>query len=354
MIGQFDTDAQVEDKGYQAEGQYLYRQDRLNLVAGAALADLDADVDVLGTIDGLPVVEADDNGEVRHHRGYLYGSLNLPRPVQWTAALSYDDLEDGPIDVDELNPKLGVQWAITDDLLVRAAAFKTVKPALANNQTLEPTQVAGFNQFFDEGNGDVSTRYGIGLDHRLARGVFMGSEITWRDLDAQIIDTAADDAETVDHDEQTHRAYLHVTPTDRLALSAELILDRFEAEESVLTQEDTTPEDLETWSVPLGIRYFHPSGFFAGFTGTWVHQEVERDPANELGLEDGTDSFVVLDASVGYRLPRRIGIVSLEVDNLLDEGFHFQDDSFREFQDAPSIGPWIPERRILARLTLHW
>ena len=48
-----------------------------------------------------------------------------------------------------------------------------------------------------------------------------------------------------------------------------------------------------------------------------------------------SDDFVVLDAAVGYRLPKRLGIVEpLESTTCFDNGFHYQDDSFREFQDA--------------------
>ena len=50
-------------------------------------------------------------------------------------------------------PKVGLQWNITDNLRLRLAWFENVKSALAANQTLEPTQVAGFNQLFDDING---------------------------------------------------------------------------------------------------------------------------------------------------------------------------------------------------------
>ena len=36
---------------------------------------------------------------------------------------------------------------------------------LSSNRTLEPTQVAGFNQFFDDPNGnEVGAAIGVGLD----------------------------------------------------------------------------------------------------------------------------------------------------------------------------------------------
>lgn len=104
--------------------------------------------------------------------------------------------------------------------------------------------------------------------------------------------------------------------------------------------------------MPLGIRYFFPNGVFAGIGGTFVNQEVRRSAT--AAFADGSDSFFVVDAAVGYRFPNRIGIASLAVNNLLDEKFDFQDDSYREFRDEPSTGPYIPDRQILARITLNF
>jgi outer membrane receptor for monomeric catechols len=112
------------------------------------------------------------------------------------------------------------------------------------------------------------------------------------------------------------------------------------------------PEKVVTYSVPFGLRYFHPSGFFAGVGATYVNQHVNR--SDNMGQPEGSTDFIVVDAAIGYRLPKRFGIMSLLVANLLDNKFKYQDDSFREFQDQPSIGPYIPDRQILARVTLNW
>ena len=72
------------------------------------------------------------------------------------------------------------------------------------------------------------------------------------------------------------------------------------------------------------------------------------------GSSGGSDDFFLLDAAVGYRLPKRFGVVSLEVTNLLDKSFEYQDDSYREAQGQPSVGPYFPQRQFLARLTLNW
>ena len=61
----------------------------------------------------------------------------------------------------------------------------------------------------------------------------------------------------------------------------------------------------------------------------------------------------MVDAGLGFRFPNRWGIASLQVRNLFDEDFNYQDDSFREFSDEPSVGPYFPERTVLARVTFR-
>jgi hypothetical protein len=253
--------------------------------------------------------------------------------------------------VEKANPKFGVRWNVTDDLVLRGAVLRFIKPALINNQTLEPTEIAGFNQLFDDINGTAAWQYAVGLDHRLRSNLFAGGEATWRELSVPILNFDAQAKRLENADEQTHRAYVHWLPLPQLALSAEFVYDRFSAETGkLLTTGFGVPEKVETFSVPFGARYFHPSGFFAGVGAAYVHQHVNRSGQRP----EGSGDFFVVDAAVGYRLPKRFGLVSLSVTNLFDNKFKYQDDSFREFQDQPTIGPYIPDRQILARVTLNW
>ena len=100
-------------------------------------------------------------------------------------------------------------------------------------------------------------------------------------------------------------------------------------------------------------RYFSPVGWFFGITATWVDQTVERADSNPFASE-GDEQFTVLDFGLGYRFPKRYGIVSLEVRNATDEQFNYQDDSYREFRDEPSTGPYIPETTGLLRATVSF
>ena len=351
--GLLGFDNHFDDSGYQAEGQYLYRQDWLNLTTGFAYNDRNQNLEVAQDLDGETFFEFSQKDDVTQVHPYAYANVNFPQPVIWTFGLSYDNFNGGQITEEKVNPKVGAQWNITDDLVLRGTYTQFVKPLLASNQTLEPTQVAGFDQLFDDPNGLVSRRWGVGLDHRLSSNLFIGGEATWRSLDIPVIGGAGTERH-FGADEQTHRTYVHWLPIPEVALSAEFVYDRFETPELGLTLGTEFPEKVETFSVPLGVRYFHPSGAFAGFGVTYVNQDVKRTPDNLEGLADGNDDFFYLDASVGYRLPKRFGIISAGVTNLLDQKFHYQDDNYREFQDQPSSGPYFPERLFFGRITLNW
>ena len=84
-----------------------------------------------------------------------------------TAGVSLDDFQEGDLVRTSANPKAGVSWAAGAATTIRAAAFKALERRLISGQTIEPTNVAGFNQFFYDGNAAESWRYGAGVDRRL-------------------------------------------------------------------------------------------------------------------------------------------------------------------------------------------
>jgi hypothetical protein len=226
--------------------------------------------------------------------------------------------------------------------------MRTFKRSLVVNQTIEPTQVAGFNQFFDDPNGTRSDRYGVGLDARLTDHFYAGVEASRRNLDVPTVAVGADgniEQRTDDQDEDLYRGYLYWAPLSDWAFSVEAVYDEFHADSSMDVR---VPQDVTTVSVPVFARYFSELGIFGELGATYVHQNVKRRDGS--GLAEGDDSFVVVDAAVGYRLPRRRGIVGLEVLNLFDQGFNFQGDNFRTSE--PTMPRYISERAILARATL--
>ncbi len=55
----------------------------------------------------------------------------------------------------------------------------------------------------------------------------------------------------------------------------------------------------------------------------------------------------------GIRLPKRFGILSLDVRNLFDTSFHYQDLNAQTAREAQT-SPFLPTRMVFARLTLSF
>jgi hypothetical protein len=213
-----------------------------------------------------------------------------------------------------------------------------LKRFFVTNQTLEPTQLAGFNQFFDELDGTDSTRYGVGVDQQFSRDLYGGFELSWRELTRNLSKGAED------QDERLYRGYLNWAPHSTVALSAEYQYEEFERG-TVKGGFSGLPE-LRTHYLPLRLSYFLPSGFFAKVGGTYVHQEATQNDSSTSG-----ERFLVADASVGYRLPKRYGLVSLNVSNLFDERFSYQNSFDVGEQRAPRFQP---SRAVLFRINLWY
>ncbi|MEO0763038.1 MAG: hypothetical protein AAFZ09_14745, partial [Pseudomonadota bacterium] len=63
-----------------------------------------------------------------------------------------------------------------------------------------------------------------------------------------------------------------------------------------------------------------------------------------------SETGVVLNAAVGYRLPRSRGQISLEVNNLLDRDFDFQNPLLNSAR--PTTRPLAEELSVIGRVTL--
>jgi outer membrane receptor for ferrienterochelin and colicin len=139
------------------------------------------------------------------------------------------------------------------------------------------------------------------------------------------------------------RAYLYWTPVPKLALNAEYQYERFDIHPLVTPTEKILK--VRTHRVPLGARFFHPSGVAMGVTATYINQSGYFTKHNSSIVYSSQDAFWVLDTHINYRLPKSLGLITVGVKNLLDKSFHFHDiDS-----DHPIV---IPERFVFARVTL--
>ncbi len=342
-----------KDQGYQIEGQYLFREKYFNLVAGGGTYKIDAQSQIQFCQEKcIPSLVTSFNRE--RENAYIYSNFSYPKNITTTLGVSYDSFKDfSDFKFDTFNPKFGLQWNITDMFRLRLAWFETIKSALITNQTLEPTQVAGFNQLFDDSTGTRSRRVGIGLDAYFSKSIYGGVEVSERDLKVPFFDQASVFLETEKQQERIYRSYLYWLPHAYWTVNGEFQFERYTRNAAILG-DINKPLQTHTLSAPLAINYFHPSGISGKFTTTYVLQNLERSTTSTL--RDGTDDFVLFDAAIGYRLPNRKGLLSLEVRNLLNEHFFYRNANFQVInpENPNSTSPtraFVPERTFFMRFT---
>lgn len=348
----FNFDLEGDDEAYSGELSYLHKSKYVNFVTGAGYFDIDAKDQISFALDfGSPPLEVLDRFSVdastSHSNIYLYSYIKPLDNLTFTVGGSGDffDTDDELVKgKDQFNPKLGVTWDLETGTTLRAAAFRVLKRTLITDQTLEPTQVAGFNQFFDELNATDYWRYGAAIDQKFSDSIFGGLEFTYRDLNVPYADFSMDVPvlDEANWKENLLRAYLFWTPCNYASLTAEYRYEDLERDE----EGGPGATKAKTHFVPLGINFFHTSGVSASLKGTYINQDGEFERKVDRGFfEEGDDDFWLVDAAVSYRLPKRYGFVTVGVNNLFDESFQYFDTDW----ENPRIQP---ERSFFARITL--
>ena len=320
------------------ELRYLQQARFVNFTAGAGYLQSDFDTTFVFAGEGSPT-----SGSTEHTNGYFYLTANPAPSVSLTTGLSADASHSPALSLDrsQANPKLGVTWNVGPTTLLRAAAFRTLKRFLVSSQTLEPTNVAGFNQFFDDANGTSSWRYGVGIDQKIGRSLYAGGDFSYRENSSPLITGAGEAIEFNDWQDSLGRVYLYATVGSDVALKAGY--ERGYVHDDAGNNPDFVITST-THRVPLEGRFFAANGAFGRLRVTHISQEgsfIDR----QLTRFAGEDGFWVVDASVGFRFPRQLGIVILDMRNLFDQRFRFQDTDPRN----PRV---IPGRQILARATV--
>jgi tetratricopeptide (TPR) repeat protein len=335
----------TKDSGFQTEVQYQLLGKWYNLIVGSSISHFDVKQNEnTKTLFINPATCCAKNNFRRNRaNGYIYANLIFNPNLNATLGFSYDSFNSRGDTVDRFNPKLGLQWNIFNNLRLRFAWTENIKAPLAANQTIEPTQVAGFNQIFDDTNGTRSSRIGIGLDAHYQKKFFGGFEISSRDLIAPIFSNSSNDVKFEDRKENLYRAYFYGLLHKNWVAKSEVLFEQFSRDPT-----NNGPHQIDTLSFPTAISYFNPHGIFANLTGTFVSQEIDRSGTNNEGIEN----FFLVDASLGYRLPNRRGIFSVEARNIFDQTFLFRNISFRTAE--PINSRFVPTRTIFARLTLNF
>lgn len=368
LLNNFDADfdfithqQQITSKNYQLESQYLIHGGRFNSIfgAGSYLADINniakVEIDQLACTQffssGLPFLfpcplqnnVTEVNSSRNQYFGYFYSNINILKNLSGTVGLSFDSFVNRDVNnwlsINQFSPKIGLNWTINKYLSLRLAGFQSVKTGIAVNQILQPVQIAGFNQFFDDINGTRATQYAVGLDTHFQDNLYFGVETYKRDLEEPV------GGKFQKREEELYRFYLNWLPHENWAVTSEYRFENYRGGINFVV-----PNSVETAYVPLNLRFFNALGFFANLGGTYIHQRVK----GSLRSEDTSfkSSFLLLDAAIGYKFPKQYGLVSFEAKNLLDKNFKFRDRNFQMNEERST--DIIPERILLARISFNF
>lgn len=333
------SELEVDSDGMSGELQYINKHHLVDVIAGGGYYDIDRNL-LFKSANYLKAFK------FQHGNGYVYTYLRYPANMTWTLGFSVDNLNrnEHP-DKTRVHPKMGLNLSISKDTMLRLTAFTGLKRSLIADQTIEPTNVAGFNQFFDDDDATEFVFYGAGLDHKFNHHLHGGVELSVRALEHPII--YGNRVLEEDWEENTLRLYLYWTIRKHLSLGADYQYELFKRDERM---NGLAPVEMETQIVPLQLSYFHPSGGFGRLTTTLVSQNIEM--FDQPGVTS-TDEFILSDVSIGYRLPKRHGILSAEIRNVFDQSFNYMDIATRSSQDV--ITPlFLPERTFVFRFTMSF
>jgi outer membrane receptor for ferrienterochelin and colicin len=340
-------DSNLDTTAWSGEFQYIYRADVWSVVSGLRYyqSKVEDTFDFMGNVSV-------NTTRPESFSAYVYGTAEVWPQLQLTLGLSRDENRQNTYPRSRWNPKAGLIWQVTADTTVRAGAFQTMQSPKATRQdilpSLEPTAVAGFNQFFYGSQSEEADRYGLGIDHRFPGGLNGGVELSRRRLDVPYMTfmVLPPEERTAGVREDSARTYLYWSATERLAASLAYTYDQ------ARNDANYTPnfvQNVETHQVALQLGYFDPRGPLAVLRPVYGHQRgrFQDTSAPPFPFVADRDDFTVVDALLGYRLPKRWGLISIEVRNLFDSEFNFQDID----PDNPRI---YPERVVLLKATLAY
>lgn len=361
------SDGELE--GSQIEAQYVLRRERITWTAGLGAFRGDQTIDSADSFGNTASAKGDDE----FSNAYLYARFRGLGPLEISAGLSYEDvlapvgllpprdsnilIADLPYEDSQVSGKLGLSLQAGARTAIRATVHSRLTPAIGRLQTLEPTQVAGFNQFYDDPAGTSSFNYGIGLDQSFPHGLFAGFSVLRRDLDIPEPGCAAPDpllgcgfqvaSQVVERtsDDWLGNVYFNATVGKRVALGVEYAYEERDFDYTQVSNNSLFEDYVETRRLRPQVRFYLPMGLYAVLAASHYDQQVDQfdDLSSPTRLPIEAD-FWIGDLDIGCRMPKRWGSVRLAVRNVTDKEFDYYRSSLEE-----SV---VPARTVLLTLNL--
>jgi tetratricopeptide (TPR) repeat protein len=322
-------------RSYVGEVQHILTRDQFNFVTGLGYIDETQNTSFFGSPDRFSPFAAYAYGYANFSP---FGNANL---LHVGASVDYlADEDDIAKSRTRVNPKLGVTFSPWKGATLRAATFEVLRRQFADSQTIEPTQVAGFNQFYDDFSATESRRSAIAIDQSLTQSLYLGAGFSRRDLKVPQDQTG----EVFNWDERDAAAHVYWSPNDVFSLTFGWEYEKFRRPEDFPGRELIA--EIETRTLPATITVHLRNMVFAQLKASHVEQSGRIFTLQALpDTVPADESFWIADAGFGYRLPNRLGTLSVDMRNIFDQNYRFQETDLFSRRYAP-------ERTVLLRASI--
>lgn len=346
-----DIDAITERRFDELQAIYIDAEGKAALSAGVGRARVEEKTNLrfdFTRLAGIPCLDPilpctlTIDSRIRQANGYLYASSAAGPGLTITLGLSRDVNDDPLAPVRAWNPKFGLQWAPTPTLDLRLAAFRSMKRLVPGEQTIEPTQVAGFSQWYDDTLGSQAETHALSIGWRPSDPMRVGAE--WIDREISIIGFSGLALAPFSSTQRERRRAvdLHWRVDRALVLRGSLRSERFDWPDP--PAEVTAPASIRTLIADLFVRKQWATRVALVLRAEHRNQVVRQSPASTTS--GGRTAFALMHLSAEY-LPTTHDKLTLEAINLFDTRFRYQDLNFRSDQIRPS--DVYPGRRIVLK-----
>ena len=288
---------------------------------------------------------------------YGYHTWQIMDSFQLTGGLTYDDLHLPAImdttpsstqerTVVQFSPKVGLIWTPLENTVLRGAYTRWLTGAVGEDaMSIEPTEVAGFNQayrsilpesaFGGSYGADVQA-YDVALEQKFETGTYLS-------VAGQFMESTSDQSagayiwywylpddyatypgglkQSVDYHEQTLWATANQLLGKQWSVGARYRLSHADLDANLV---DVPPAPQQHWKsvlneVDLQANWNHPSGLFSVFQASWYDQNNSGFTPAEPG-----QSFWQCNAFAGYRMFHRRVEFSVGLLNIFDQDYKLE------------------------------
>jgi tetratricopeptide (TPR) repeat protein len=337
------------------EAQLIANQGRINSIltyrnATSTLDNFDNGTATLDP-DSATTLDFNSTGATRLNGNSLsyLGAVSMGGGLSVNLGAEYETLEwadrDEPPFTDDrthedlASPKAGFVYRPDEKMTLRAGYGESLgKGTRTDLISLEPTLIGGIAQRYNDLPGTKAQNLGFGADFHPDENTFFGSEWTrrWLDMSQAIsVYNIVDNQDTGDFYTDVASADRYEVPIGQDFLSAYVyrVLDRrwVAGTDYRFVNQQTGGDDEATLRDQRGTaftRYFFSDGFFMQASGTYRYQTRDNVIADNGGSSIGSDNAFLFGAGVGYRIPKRHGLISLDVQNIFGQDINLSQTNY--------------------------